>query len=100
MGQSPDELDMGHMTPAIWAAYKVYNTDPLKMLATLGADLSITDRVYGNTALHFAVVQGNRTAIQILIDLKVDLLAINKVIISIILYNFKGQRNGIGYCVS
>lgn len=79
MGQSPDELDMGHMTPAIWAAYKVYNVDPLKMLATMGADLSITDRVYGNTALHFAVVQGNRTAIQILIDLKVDLLAINKV---------------------
>ncbi|KAH7698377.1 UPF0103/Mediator of ErbB2-driven cell motility (Memo-related) [Aphelenchoides avenae] len=28
------------MTPAMSAAYKVYNVDPLRMLATLGADLS------------------------------------------------------------
>ena len=39
-GQSPDTLDETQMTPAMWAAYKVYNVDPLRMLATLGADLS------------------------------------------------------------
>lgn len=45
-GQSPDDPDDTRMTPAMWAAYKVYNVDPLRMLATLGADLSRTDGTY------------------------------------------------------
>ncbi|KAI1725462.1 DHHC palmitoyltransferase domain-containing protein [Ditylenchus destructor] len=78
MGQSPDELDVTRMTPAIWAAYKVYGIDPLKMLATLGADLERSDGTYGNTPLHWAVVQGNHTAINTLIKLNADLMALNK----------------------
>jgi hypothetical protein len=46
MGQSPDELDTTRMTPAIWAAYKVYSKDPLKMLSKMGADLEKADSTY------------------------------------------------------
>ncbi|KAH7701502.1 UPF0103/Mediator of ErbB2-driven cell motility (Memo-related) [Aphelenchoides avenae] len=35
-----DDPDDKRMTPAMSAAYKVYNVDPLRMLATLGANLS------------------------------------------------------------
>ncbi|KAH7729743.1 UPF0103/Mediator of ErbB2-driven cell motility (Memo-related) [Aphelenchoides avenae] len=38
--QPPDDPDDKRITPAMSAAYKVYNVDPSKMLATLGADLS------------------------------------------------------------
>ncbi|KAK0396859.1 hypothetical protein QR680_001887 [Steinernema hermaphroditum] len=77
-GQSPDTPDETQMTPAMWAAFKVYNTDPLHMLATMGADLSRKDANYGNTALHWAVVQGNHVALKVLLDLNVDLTISNK----------------------
>lgn len=78
MGQSPDELDTTRMTPAIWAAYKVYSKDPLKMLAKMGADLEKADSTYRNTPLHWAVVQGNHTAVSVLVKLNVNLLPVNK----------------------
>ncbi|TMS36472.1 hypothetical protein L596_003623 [Steinernema carpocapsae] len=77
-GQSPDTPDETQMTPAMWAAFKVYNNDPLRMLATMGADLSRRDANYGNTALHWAVVQGNHVALKVLLDMKVDLTILNK----------------------
>jgi hypothetical protein len=75
---TPDDPDDTYMTPAMWAAYKVYNVDPLSMLATLGADLTKVDGTYHNTSLHWAVVQGNHTAINTLLKLNVDLTAFNK----------------------
>ncbi|KAH7732088.1 DHHC zinc finger domain containing protein [Aphelenchoides avenae] len=77
-GQSPDDPDDTRMTPAMWAAYKVYNVDPPRMLATLGADLAKADGTYHNTPLHWAVVQGNHSAITTLLKLNVDLCALNK----------------------
>uniref|UniRef100_A0A1I8AHW8 Palmitoyltransferase n=1 Tax=Steinernema glaseri TaxID=37863 RepID=A0A1I8AHW8_9BILA len=77
-GQSPDTPDETQMTPAMWAAFKVYSTDPLRMLATMGADLTKKDANYGNTALHWAVVQGNHMALNVLLDLNVDLTVSNK----------------------
>lgn len=79
MGQSADDTDITRMTPAMWAAYKCYSVDPLKMLATMGADLEKCDGTYGNTALHWAVVQSNHTAINTLIKLNVKLDVVNKV---------------------
>lgn len=41
------------MTPAIWAACKVYSSDALFMLARLGADLERPDMTHRNTPLHW-----------------------------------------------
>lgn len=66
-GQSVDARDETLMTPAMWAAYKVFSRDPLRMLITMGADLSCVDATYANTALHWAVIQGNHSALNLLI---------------------------------
>uniref|UniRef100_A0A914H1Q9 Palmitoyltransferase n=1 Tax=Globodera rostochiensis TaxID=31243 RepID=A0A914H1Q9_GLORO len=78
MGQSPDEQDTTKMTPAIWAAFKVYSKDPLRMLAKMGADLEKADNTYRNTPLHWAVVQSNHTAVSALLELEVNLVPLNK----------------------
>ncbi|VDK44413.1 unnamed protein product [Anisakis simplex] len=72
-GQSVDERDESMMTPAMWAAYKVFSRDPLRMLITMGADLSCTDTTYANTALHWAVVQGNHSALSVLLKFCTEL---------------------------
>ncbi|KAK6110729.1 Ankyrin repeats (3 copies) family protein [Brugia pahangi] len=77
-GQSPDERDETMMTPAMWAAYKVFSRDPLQMLITMGADLSCTDTTYANTALHWAVIQGNHSAINVLIKYNAELVLRNR----------------------
>lgn len=77
-GQSSDELDGSRMTPAIWAACKVYSSDALFMLARLGADLERPDMTHRNTPLHWAVIHRNHAAITALCKLEVDLLQQNK----------------------
>lgn len=67
------------MTPAMWAAYKINNVYPLRMLALMGADLEKTDANYVNTALHWAVIQGNHTAVDTLLKLVNNLEPVNKV---------------------
>uniref|UniRef100_A0A914XT99 Uncharacterized protein n=1 Tax=Plectus sambesii TaxID=2011161 RepID=A0A914XT99_9BILA len=76
-GQSVDCPDESGMTPAMWAAYKIYTTDPLKLLMTLGADLTLVDRTNGNTALHWATIQGNHTAVSILLKHGVSVEPVN-----------------------
>lgn len=63
----------------MWAAYKINNVHPLRMLASMGADLEKSDGNYSNTALHWAVMQGNYTAVNTLLKLVVNLEAVNKV---------------------
>uniref|UniRef100_A0A8R1TV01 Palmitoyltransferase n=1 Tax=Onchocerca volvulus TaxID=6282 RepID=A0A8R1TV01_ONCVO len=77
-GQSVDERDETMMTPAMWAAYKVFSRDPLQMLITMGADLSCTDTTYANTALHWAVIQGNHSAVNVLIKYNAELVVRNR----------------------
>uniref|UniRef100_A0A1I7W182 Palmitoyltransferase n=1 Tax=Loa loa TaxID=7209 RepID=A0A1I7W182_LOALO len=77
-GQSADERDETMMTPAMWAAYKIFSRDPLQMLITMGADLSCTDTTYANTALHWAVIQGNHSAVNVLIKYNAELVLRNR----------------------
>ncbi|VDM97130.1 unnamed protein product [Thelazia callipaeda] len=77
-GQSVDERDETMMTPAMWAAYKIYSHDPLRMLITMGADLSCVDTTYENTALHWAVIQGNHSAVSILVKYNAGLVNLNR----------------------
>ncbi|XP_072941998.1 palmitoyltransferase Hip14 [Epargyreus clarus] len=66
-GQAPDAPDAAGMTPLMWAAWKVSAVDPLRLLLTLGASTNPADRSHGNTALHWAILARNATAISTLI---------------------------------
>ncbi|XP_050341961.1 palmitoyltransferase Hip14 [Nymphalis io] len=66
-GVAADGPDAGGMTPLMWACWKVSAVDPARLLLTLGASTNPTDRSHGNTALHWAILARNTTAITTLI---------------------------------
>lgn len=66
-GVNPDLQDRGGMTALMWAAWKVCALDPVRLLLTLGANPSLVDQSHGNTALHWAILARNTTAISTLI---------------------------------
>uniref|UniRef100_A0A1Y1KH18 Palmitoyltransferase n=3 Tax=Photinus pyralis TaxID=7054 RepID=A0A1Y1KH18_PHOPY len=66
-GVSPDLQDRGGMTPLMWSCWKVCSLDPTRLLLTLGASTKLTDSTQGNTALHWAILSRNTTAISTLI---------------------------------
>ncbi|XP_022902031.1 palmitoyltransferase Hip14 [Onthophagus taurus] len=66
-GVSPDLVDRSGMTPLMWSCWKVCNLDPTRLLLTLGANPSLTDANQGNTALHWAILTRNTTAISALV---------------------------------
>lgn len=53
---------------------------------TLGADLTLVDRANGNTALHWAAIQGNHTAVSILLKHGVSVEPVNKEVRFCVLY--------------
>lgn len=59
-------VDRVGMTPLMWAVWKVCSLDPTRLLLTLGASVNVTDQ-QGNTALHWAILARNTTAISTLI---------------------------------
>ncbi|XP_011694791.1 PREDICTED: palmitoyltransferase ZDHHC17 isoform X1 [Wasmannia auropunctata] len=72
-GVNPNMPDRSAMTPLMWSAYKVnslsfYSLDPTRLLLTLGASHSLTDNLHGNTALHWAIIAKNNTAISTLVQ--------------------------------
>ncbi|CAH0669444.1 unnamed protein product [Spodoptera exigua] len=66
-GVPPDAPDAAGMTPLMWACWKVSAVDPARLLLTLGASPRPADRSHGNTALHWAILARNTTAISTLI---------------------------------
>ncbi|CAH0628541.1 unnamed protein product [Chrysodeixis includens] len=66
-GVAADAADAGGMTPLMWASWKVSAVDPARLLLTLGASTRPADRSHGNTALHWAILARNTTAISTLI---------------------------------
>lgn len=66
-GADVDEGDAGGMTPLMWACWKVAAVDPTRLLLTLGASPHPVDNSHGNTALHWAILARNATAISTLI---------------------------------
>ncbi|KMQ92184.1 palmitoyltransferase zdhhc17 [Lasius niger] len=67
-GVNPNMPDRSAMTPLMWSAYKVNSLDPTRLLLTLGASHSLTDNLHGNTALHWAIIAKNNTAISTLVQ--------------------------------
>ncbi|XP_047023548.1 palmitoyltransferase Hip14 isoform X1 [Helicoverpa zea] len=66
-GVAADAPDAAGMTPLMWACWKVSAVDPARLLLTLGASPRPADRSHGNTALHWAILARNTTAISTLI---------------------------------
>ncbi|XP_049956340.1 palmitoyltransferase Hip14 [Schistocerca serialis cubense] len=66
-GVNMNMQDRNGMTPLMWSAYKVTSLDPTRLLLTFGACTSIQDKLHGNTALHWAILAQNHTAISTLI---------------------------------
>uniref|UniRef100_A0A182TRT0 Palmitoyltransferase n=1 Tax=Anopheles melas TaxID=34690 RepID=A0A182TRT0_9DIPT len=66
-GVNPDLQDRGGMTALMWAAWKISALDPVRLLLTLGANPSLADHTHGNTALHWAILARNATAISTLV---------------------------------
>lgn len=66
-GVNPDLQDRGGMTALMWAAWKVTALDPVRLLLTLGANASLADHTHGNSALHWAILARNPTAISTLV---------------------------------
>lgn len=66
-GLNPDIQDRTGMTALMWAAWKVNALDPVRLLITLGSNPSVVDHNHGNTALHWAILARNSTAINTLI---------------------------------
>ncbi|XP_034480434.1 palmitoyltransferase Hip14 [Drosophila innubila] len=66
-GVDPDLQDRGGMTALMWAAWKVCALDPVRLLLTLGANPAMVDYTHGNTALHWAILARNATAISTLV---------------------------------
>lgn len=66
-GVPPDLTDRGGMTALMWSCWKVPALDPTRVLLTLGASTGIADISHGNTALHWAILARNITAINTLI---------------------------------
>lgn len=51
----------------MWAAYRCRSSDPLHLLCSLGADVTMRDFNHGNTALHWAILQQDVLAVRNLI---------------------------------
>ena len=67
-GQNVNSQDSNGMTALMWACYRTSSIDPVRLLVTLGSNLTITDNVHGNTALHWAIQAKNSTCTSILIN--------------------------------
>lgn len=66
-GINPDSQDRGGMTGLMWASWKVSALDPVRLLLTLGANSNMVDHTHENTALHWAILARNSTAINTLV---------------------------------
>lgn len=66
-GVNPNMQDRNGMTPLMWSAHKVNSLDPTRLLLTFGACTTIQDKYQQNTALHWAILAKNHSAITTLV---------------------------------
>lgn len=69
-GMELDTPDSNGMTALMWSAYRVSKVDPTRLLITLGSSMKVADTKNKNTALHWAVMAKNLTAITLLLQSK------------------------------
>lgn len=66
-GVNPNMQDRNGMTPLMWSAHKVNSLDPTRLLLTFGACTTVQDKYKQNTALHWAILSKNHTAVSTLV---------------------------------
>ncbi|CAG2059852.1 unnamed protein product [Timema podura] len=66
-GVNVNMQDRNGMTPLMWSAYKVSSLDPTRLLLTFDACTTTQDKIHGNTALHWAILSRNHTAVSTLV---------------------------------
>ncbi|KAL8558722.1 hypothetical protein ACOMHN_036389 [Nucella lapillus] len=76
-GQDVDLPDKTGMTALIWAAYRVFGYDPVRLLLTFGASVNKADKFHGNTALHWACQTGNHVCVKMLLEAGANLDLVN-----------------------
>ncbi|CAI5763560.1 palmitoyltransferase ZDHHC13 isoform X1 [Podarcis lilfordi] len=67
-GQSVDTTDHNGQTPLMLSAHKVIGTEPTRFLLKFNPSLKAVDNIEKNTALHWAVVSGNVSAVDVLLE--------------------------------
>lgn len=67
-GQNVNTQDENGMTPLMWSAYRTSSIDPTRLLITMGASLTMTDNVHGNTALHFSLVGKSSSSTSLIVN--------------------------------
>ncbi|XP_033751574.1 palmitoyltransferase ZDHHC17-like [Pecten maximus] len=76
-GNDVDMVDQHGMTALMYASYRIFAYDPVRMLLTFGASLDKTDKIQGNSPLHFACQSANTVVIKTLINAGANLDALN-----------------------
>eukprot|EP00794_Sanderia_malayensis_P018263 gene18263-20083_t len=71
-----DHVDQNGMTPLMWAAYRSFGIETIRVLLNFGASVNYADKVHRNTALHWAIASSNTNSIKPLLKsgAKLDLL--------------------------
>jgi len=76
-GQDVDMVDKNGMTPVMWASYRSFSTDPLRLILNMGASVNSCDTTHRNTALHWAITSSNTTVITPLLRAGANLHAVS-----------------------
>ncbi|XP_053140533.1 palmitoyltransferase ZDHHC13 [Hemicordylus capensis] len=66
--QSIDTVDRNGRTPLMLSAHKILGVEPTRFLLKLNPSLNAVDNGERNTALHWAVVAGNVSAVDLLLE--------------------------------
>ena len=72
IGVSVDVTDREGMTPLMWLTVEGHATVAQWLIDDVDADVEMTDKRYGQTALHFAAVKGNNMITELLLQRKCD----------------------------
>ncbi|KAM6274712.1 palmitoyltransferase ZDHHC13 isoform 1-T1 [Porphyrio hochstetteri] len=67
-GQNVDTTDFNRQTPLILSAQKVIGPEPTRFLLKFNPSLNAVDNVQKNTALHWAIISGNTSSVDLLLE--------------------------------
>ncbi|XP_062973435.1 palmitoyltransferase ZDHHC13 isoform X2 [Elgaria multicarinata webbii] len=67
-GQSVDTTDRNGQTPLMLSAHKVIGLEPTRFLLKFNPSIKAVDNIEKNTALHWAIIAGNVSAVDVLLE--------------------------------
>ncbi|XP_068760562.1 palmitoyltransferase ZDHHC17-like isoform X1 [Montipora capricornis] len=76
-GMDVDQLDENGMSPLMWAGYRCFGVELIRMLLAMKASVPLADKSHKNTALHWAVMSNNHNVIRVLLKAGASMDALN-----------------------